>query len=536
MSLRIIIVIVLVILVVVLCLLMMRGSSLSFKPKNKPEEEMDALSANPTPKQEIDYLESAQKMLDQQRIEDAILELKIGARKQPDNDAISLKLLNVYALINKRDEFDTLFNRIAVHSDAHTVEQAKKIKSLMDEEAELVAAPPAQPNESSRSYSQKTAVAPAPSAHQANTTPPADTNTANSASLAFADLEADTVQEPAAPIITPQSDTPATNTVAVGAAQNTEVVDLEPTAEADVSVDEPLIYEQITEEVLNPALEGDLAFDENDWNKSELAESAPAQSESVAQNIPANDTDGLDFTATDSAFANESDLSTEATNNKWQIEPEALDDALESDAIEFDLTELEQSFEKPNDTEAALLANQPTETTATNQAMDFDWGDELSTNTETPAVETDDDAIDIDDFEIDVDDLNLDEPERDTLEVDDIQADSTSADRTEPQSPTLGAADATTTDTVKLTEASDTTTVTPVVAPAETTDSAANSEMQAFDFIKELDNSQLTLDLAQQYLEVGEYDSAKRLVKEVIAGDGTEEQKLAAQAMLSRLY
>ena len=60
--------------------------------------------------------------------------------------------------------------------------------------------------------------------------------------------------------------------------------------------------------------------------------------------------------------------------------------------------------------------------------------------------------------------------------------------------------------------------------------------MQAFDFIKQLDSVQLTLDLAQQYLDVGEYDSAKRLVQEVIEGQGTAEQKAFAQSLLDRLY
>ena len=54
-----------------------------------------------------------------------------------------------------------------------------------------------------------------------------------------------------------------------------------------------------------------------------------------------------------------------------------------------------------------------------------------------------------------------------------------------------------------------------------------------FDFVKSLDSNQVTLDLANQYLQLGEYDSAKRLLNEVIA-QGNSEQKQQAQVLLER--
>ncbi|PNK61239.1 FimV/HubP family polar landmark protein [Psychrobacter sp. FDAARGOS_221] len=67
------------------------------------------------------------------------------------------------------------------------------------------------------------------------------------------------------------------------------------------------------------------------------------------------------------------------------------------------------------------------------------------------------------------------------------------------------------------------------------------TDMQAFEFVKDLDSAQLTLDLAQQYLEVGEYDSAKRLLQEVLQTDSlgkqaSEQQQSVARALLQRLY
>lgn len=54
-----------------------------------------------------------------------------------------------------------------------------------------------------------------------------------------------------------------------------------------------------------------------------------------------------------------------------------------------------------------------------------------------------------------------------------------------------------------------------------------------FDFVNILDNQQVTLDLAEQYLQLGEYDSAKRLLSEVIEQGSSEQQQLA-QELLSR--
>ncbi|MFW2177183.1 MULTISPECIES: FimV/HubP family polar landmark protein [unclassified Moraxella] len=62
----------------------------------------------------------------------------------------------------------------------------------------------------------------------------------------------------------------------------------------------------------------------------------------------------------------------------------------------------------------------------------------------------------------------------------------------------------------------------PVATPAEITTDAVTTAMpvsnilgNTFDFIQELDVTQLNIDLAEQYIQLGEYDSAKRLLDEV---------------------
>lgn len=62
-----------------------------------------------------------------------------------------------------------------------------------------------------------------------------------------------------------------------------------------------------------------------------------------------------------------------------------------------------------------------------------------------------------------------------------------------------------------------------------------DDSMPPFEFIEPLNSVQLTLDLAQHYLDTGNYDSTKRLAQEVIEGDGSDEQKAFAQSILDRL-
>ena len=68
-------------------------------------------------------------------------------------------------------------------------------------------------------------------------------------------------------------------------------------------------------------------------------------------------------------------------------------------------------------------------------------------------------------------------------------------------------------------------------APADT--SLLPPADDEFDFVKNLDSNQVTLELAEQYLNIGEYDGAKHLLKEVLA-QGNSEQQQQAHRLLAR--
>lgn len=54
------------------------------------------------------------------------------------------------------------------------------------------------------------------------------------------------------------------------------------------------------------------------------------------------------------------------------------------------------------------------------------------------------------------------------------------------------------------------------------TNDATISFEQAFDLLKDVDSDQINLELAEQYLDLGEYDSAKRLLNEIQANNNSE--------------
>ena len=68
---------------------------------------------------------------------------------------------------------------------------------------------------------------------------------------------------------------------------------------------------------------------------------------------------------------------------------------------------------------------------------------------------------------------------------------------------------------------------------AETAEDFSSRFAADFDFVKSLDSTQVTLDLAGQYLQLGEYDSAKRLLNEVLI-QGSSEQQNQAKVLLDR--
>ncbi len=144
-------------------------------------------------------------------------------------------------------------------------------------------------------------------------------------------------------------------------------------------------------------------------------------------------------------------------------------------------------------------------------------------------------------------DFNIDEPAVEEVKTEEANFDFDTVDLSIDDGLSLDESGIT--DTANLSEDLDT--APPAVAPTlDTTDTTADTtspvvsedvpsnkmpaEITAeFSVLEELDSHQVTLDLATQYLDLGEYDSAKRLLQEVM-DNGTDEQVQKAQNILAQ--
>ena len=158
---------------------------------------------------------------------------------------------------------------------------------------------------------------------------------------------------------------------------------------------------------------------------------------------------------------------------------------------------------------------------------------------------------------LDLSDEISDELSDDSIDIDDLTLDSDFADSSDDATPTLTAASELTSssptsfddntlidddfdfDTLSDESHTAASPVAPVAAqPAESIKEDNAEDFSArfaadFDFVQSLDSNQVALDLAGQYLQLGEYDSAKRLLNEVIS-QGNSAQQQQAQSLLER--
>ncbi|WP_201582856.1 FimV/HubP family polar landmark protein [Psychrobacter jeotgali] len=443
-------------------------------PQDSPTEQSSPASATG-----FDTLTVAQRFVDQQRYDKAIDTLKRGLVKSPQDNPLLLKLLNIYALTHQNDDFFTTYDSIKAHGDPDTIEQAEQLKSFLEEEllqAEQVAA-------------------------KANDKNNGLNDSVDIESIDF-DIPTDSEQQ----------------------TQSDSYLESEPEYEPERQTD-------TTDNDFNLSL-GDL-------------ETAATSTPDLDNLDSSNDFGDFDFT--------DENLSSSKDSNDLEN--------LDLNSLELDAPNLENTIESQSDithTPAALESADKSPDAEFTLDFDFDLDFDLtsantslsddSTKTESlsqePALEEDPvlspDQPSIDDFS-----FSLDDPQSENLAQETIS--SLVADPVTDNSDTLLFDDNTPLDDDFIfaqeddslhtfaanTEFEAATKDTPVTEPAQDL-TAFEAQFDAdFDFVKSLDSQQVTLDLAGQYLELGEYDSAKRLLEEVIA-QGNSEQQQQAQALLAR--
>ena len=473
----------------------------------------------------FDHIEIAQRFMDQQRYDKAIETLNRGLSEKPNDSQLSLKLLAVYATIDESENFNKVYDAIKANNDDKSIAQADELKALLTEEQNQV--------------TKQTMLAD------------------KSEDAGFESLDFDLPTNKAS------SNSPILDTNTV---QNVE-------------------YKNDLSEATNETLAASNAFDDNNFDDIEQAfdfslsdledgtnkpvhtsnNSAPVTTLDVVDEdifAPATvviDTDNSPITDSDFDFelSEHSLASTEAPTN--DATDDATDDSFNSSLNELSLED-DFVLDLNSDADTNNVINNAPATTETTYLDD----DHLTLSLHSDDVSNDtpnqikiQHSIVEDNFEdfsfedISIEDANIEDISAEEIDIIKNESDASSSAPT-----TLMFDDDTVIDddfdfdSLSLSES--TTASTPVevdseyanthidnaidIAPAADTSSTEDfsSRFAAdFDFVKSLDSNQVTLDLAGQYVQLGEYDSAKRLLNEVIA-KGNSEQQQQAQRLLDR--
>ena len=475
----------------------------------------------------FDHIEIAQRFMDQQRYDKAIETLNRGLSEKPNDSQLSLKLLAVYATIDESENFNKVYDAIKANNDDKSIAQADELKALLTEEQNQV--------------TKQTMLAD------------------KSEDAGFESLDFDLPTNKAS------SNSPVLDTNTV---QNVE-------------------YKNDLSEATNETLAASNAFDDNNFDDIEQAfdfslsdledgtnkpvhtsnNSAPVTTLDVVDEdifAPATvaintDSDTDNSPSTDSDFDFDFELSEHSLASTEAPTNDATDDSFNSSLNELSLED-DFVLDLNSDADTNNVINNAPATTETTYLDDDHLtlsihSDDVSN--ETPEQIEIQHSIVEDNFEdFSFEDISIEDANIEGISAEEIDIIKNESDASSTAPTTLRFGDDTVIDddfdfdSLSLSES--TTASTPVevdseyanthidnaidIAPAADTSSIEDfsSRFAAdFDFVKSLDSNQVTLDLAGQYVQLGEYDSAKRLLNEVIA-KGNSEQQQQAQRLLDR--
>ena len=473
----------------------------------------------------FDHIEIAQRFMDQQRYDKAIETLNRGLSEKPNDSQLSLKLLAVYATIDESENFNKVYDAIKANNDDKSIAQADELKALLTEEQNQVTKQTMLADKSEDAGFESLDFD-LPTNKASSNSPILDTNTVQNvdykndlseatnetlaASNAFDDNNFDDIEQ----------------------AFDLSLSDLEDGTNKPVHTSNnpaPVTtFDVVDEDILTPA-------------------TVAINTDSDTDNSPSTDSD-FDFELSEHSLA-----STEAPTD------DATDDSFNSSLNELSLED-DFFLDLNSDDDTNNVINNAPATTETTYLDDDHLtlslhSDDVSN--ETPEQIEIQHSIVEDNFEdFSFEDISIEDANIEGISAEETNSTKNDSDASSSAPTTLMFDDDTVIDddfdfdSLSLSES--TTASTPVevdseyanthldnaidIAPAADTSSTEDfsSRFAAdFDFVKSLDSNQVTLDLAGQYVQLGEYDSAKRLLNEVIA-KGNSEQQQQAQRLLDR--
>lgn len=509
---------------------------LDHQPPSRPNAAADTTAPTAT---KFDDLTVAQRFIDQQRYDRAIETLDRGLNENPNNQQLRLKLLNVYALTKQTEDFYNTYQVLTQQADAATINEAQKLKDLFD--AEQGQNTGLSSNRSHTQTIQPTVIKETPV-------------TASSDDLTFDfNLADDETQQP--PVSPAKAEQPVAPSTELNIDRKEDHNEFDLTLE-DLEASE-FDFETPNHQTTQAPVTADLDLhnaEDNAFNFDDF-EKTTAETHLEPQAVSESQDEALSFDDIDVLALNES----APVKAEAETKEATLDDTNFDFDLDLDLDEAEDqpiaSANKPSIDETTATQDLTTEDSFDDFALDLTEVDDkasslsptantfsdellLQAEQEDQIEQAKSENITDDDFAM----FGLEEAAFDNNETGSESA--PVAPKAVPQNDELLFDDNTPIDELdfdfqeqptiaeSLTKAPVDIEATPS-QPVSTSDNLTEQFAADFDFVTELDQNQVTLELAEQYLELGEYDSAKRLLNEVIA-QGNDSQQNHAQALLAK--
>lgn len=490
-----------------------------------------AAQNNQNDSNKFDHITIAQRFMDQQRYDKAIETINRGLNEKPNDSQLSIKLLSIYATLDQPENFHDVYNSIKTHNDAKTITLADELKDLYLGEQSPVATPEVAIEDNNDRFDSLD--------FDLSTTNQADDTADISDRPVIEDSNDAVIDEPIdSPVF---SSEPTKN---VDDSFNLTLSDLENDFNESSATDESPVTSLATDDDSlhistndrTDAIKNDEVIEDNDLSDFEFDFDSPAENTLIENSDVSDVQDGGsealvledDFILDFDDLAADADKDTSINKNEEKASSNAVQN--NEDDFTLSLDDLDESDDI--DTVNTFAINEPSTTDVSSDIDGFVLEDIDFENADTDSSTLEDDRVV---------DLSFEEQ----LINDDTDIDAFEASDTKPvtslrfDDDTPIADDFDIIDTDSLLEAPASTTA-PVELESDNTTKAVESAEDFssrfaadFDFVKSLDSNQVTLDLANQYLQLGEYDSAKRLLNEVIA-QGNSEQKQQAQLLLER--
>lgn len=505
-------------------------------------------------------LQAAEQLIQTQDYEGAITTLRRALKNHPSHSGLNFTLLNSYALAKDYQHFNTFYSEVLALNDADLTTQANNLKMLVDEEQSINARStvmtdtpeavesdgldfdlPGFKQDSDKPAINSTLQVAMPSVTEAaQPATPVDgvsSNADNELDFDFAFDAPETKIAPVAPA--PPATEPTTETTAAQSKSNELTFDdfdfdlpskepataetvpaLESTTEIFAPIDEPVattLASNVNHEAISDS-DFDFDFSLPDTPSTTATTAVEQMTTTSATPSADNIADEFDFdfdlnaepavtpandatTEADLIFdASDTKVSSNLVSNAATSVPVASDEATDSASFALDDELLLQA-------EAASLA-EPAAPSVAEPVVDLA---EVNTSNPSDSLLISDDMFD---FALDDDTTKAQDATSNVLVTEPTPSDDL-IDLSFDDAATQATNQTTTTPTASIETTSIADNASPTTAPVIEDLSAI------LDVIKDIDTDTLNVDLAEQYVNLGEYDSAKRLLDEIKDSNNT---------------